>query len=170
MAGLLSVANALYGFFILPESLPRERRTGRMHWNLASPLGALALLRSRPLLLGLAAAVFLYYLAHESLPSLWVLYTTYRYQFSERRTGLSLWALAALTVRTVVGSGRVALAVAVVLLALGTAVVLAHERRLRRRAGRPLVPEPPVATSVVLLTAGCLVVAALALVGVVVRG
>jgi DHA1 family tetracycline resistance protein-like MFS transporter len=93
VAGLLSVANAFYGFFILPESLPRERRTSRVMWRLANPLGALALLRSRRLLIGLAASVFLYFLAHESLPSLWVLYTTYRYHFSERLTGLSLAAV-----------------------------------------------------------------------------
>jgi MFS transporter, DHA1 family, tetracycline resistance protein len=92
-AGALSLANALYGFFILPESLPPERRTDRMTWHLANPLGALALLRSRRMLVGLAAAALLYYLAHESLPSLWVLYTTYRYQFSERLTGLSLAAV-----------------------------------------------------------------------------
>jgi MFS transporter, DHA1 family, tetracycline resistance protein len=93
VAGLLSVANALYGFFILPESLPRDRRTSRMQWHLANPLGSLALLRSRPLLAGLAATAILYFLAHEALPSLWVLYTTYRYDFSQRLTGLSLAAV-----------------------------------------------------------------------------
>ena len=43
--------------------------------------------------LGLAATAILYFLAHEALPSLWVLYTTYRYDFSERLTGVSLAAV-----------------------------------------------------------------------------
>jgi MFS transporter, DHA1 family, tetracycline resistance protein len=92
-AGALSLANALYGFFILPESLPPGHRTPHMQWHLANPLGALTLLRSSRLLLGLAGAQIFFFLAHESLPSLWVLYTSYRYHFSERLTGLSLAAV-----------------------------------------------------------------------------
>src|SRR4029079_11092365 len=38
-AAVLSLANAAYGFFILPESLPRERRTA-FHWRRANPLGS----------------------------------------------------------------------------------------------------------------------------------
>jgi MFS transporter, DHA1 family, tetracycline resistance protein len=93
VAAGLSLANAAYGFFILPESLPRERRTPKLEWRSANPIGSLALLRSHRLLLALAAATFLYYVAHESLPSMWVLYTTYRYHWSERLTGLSLAAV-----------------------------------------------------------------------------
>jgi DHA1 family tetracycline resistance protein-like MFS transporter len=93
VAAGLSLANATYGFFILPESLPRERRARKLAWRAANPLGSLALLRSRRLLLGLAASTFLFYLAHESLPSLWVLYTSYRYHWDQRLTGLSLAAV-----------------------------------------------------------------------------
>jgi DHA1 family tetracycline resistance protein-like MFS transporter len=93
VAAALSLANAGYGYFILPESLPPERRAPRFEWRGANPFGALALLRSRPLLLGLAAAMFLYFVAHESLPAMWVLYTGYRYGFTERLTGLSLAAI-----------------------------------------------------------------------------
>jgi DHA1 family tetracycline resistance protein-like MFS transporter len=93
VAAGLSLANAVYGFFILPESLPPERRVPQLKWRTANPLGSLTLLRSSRLLLALAAATFLYDLAHESLPSIWVLYTTYRYQWSERAIGLSLAAV-----------------------------------------------------------------------------
>jgi DHA1 family tetracycline resistance protein-like MFS transporter len=89
VAAGLSLANAAYGYFILPESLPPERRV-KVAWRLANPFGALKLLRSRPALLGLASASFLYYLAHESLPSIFVLYATYRYSWTERDVGLSL--------------------------------------------------------------------------------
>src|ERR1700742_309895 len=77
-AAVLSLANGLYGLFILPESLPQDPRSP-FSVKRANPLGALKLLRSHPELAGLAVAMFLYYNAHESLPSMYVLYTDYRY-------------------------------------------------------------------------------------------
>src|SRR6266446_5614368 len=88
-AATLSLANAVYGFFILPESLPPERRA-KSAWHMANPLGALSLLRSHPELAGLSVVVSLYYLAHNSLPSMWALYTEYRYAWSRRDVGFSL--------------------------------------------------------------------------------
>lgn len=88
----LSLVNAAYGFFVLPESLPPERRSD-FKWRRANPLGSLKLLRSHGGLIGLATAAFLYYLAHESLPSIFVLYTDYRYDWSERDVGLALAAV-----------------------------------------------------------------------------
>jgi len=85
----LSLANAIYGFFILPESLPPERRA-KSAWHMANPLGALGLLRSHRELAGLSIVLTLYYLAHNSLPSLWALYTEYRYSWSHRDVGSSL--------------------------------------------------------------------------------
>src|SRR5215467_15531282 len=63
-SAILSLANALYGLFVLPESLPKERRSP-FSVKRANPLGALKLLRSHPELAGLAVAMFLYYNAHE---------------------------------------------------------------------------------------------------------
>src|SRR6202453_1582203 len=85
-SAVLSLANALYGFFVLPESLPKARRSP-FSVKRAHPLGALKLLRSHPELAGLALALFLNYNAHESLPSMYVLYTDYRYHFSPQLTG-----------------------------------------------------------------------------------
>jgi MFS transporter, DHA1 family, tetracycline resistance protein len=85
-SAILSFANALYGLFVLPESLPKERRSA-FSVKRANPLGALKLLRSHPQLAGLALATFLYNNAHESLPSMYVLYTDYRYHFSPQLTG-----------------------------------------------------------------------------------
>src|SRR6266481_9738817 len=85
----LSLANAIYVFFILPESLPPERRA-KSAWHMANPLGALGLLRSHPELAGLSVVLTLYYLAHNSLPSMWALYTEYRYSWSHRDVGNSL--------------------------------------------------------------------------------
>ena len=88
-AAALSLANALYGFFILPESLPKERRAPSA-WHMANPLGSLTLLRSHRELAGLSVVVTLYYLAHQSLPSMWAIYTEYRYAWNRRDVGLSL--------------------------------------------------------------------------------
>jgi DHA1 family tetracycline resistance protein-like MFS transporter len=92
IAAGLSLANALYGFFILPESLPPERRS-KSAWHMANPLGSLTLLRSHPELGGLAVVTALYYLAHQVLPTVFVLYADYRYNWNERTIGLSLAAV-----------------------------------------------------------------------------
>jgi len=79
----------LYGIFVLPESLPREKRA-KSAWHMANPLGSLTLLRSHPELAGLSVVVFLYYLAHQSLQNVWVLYTEYRYGWNTKSVGISL--------------------------------------------------------------------------------
>jgi MFS transporter, DHA1 family, tetracycline resistance protein len=89
IAAGLSLANACYGLFVLPESLPRDRRIA-FSWRRANPLGALALLRSHAELLGLACTNFLSGLAHAVLPSIAVLYMLYRYGWDERTIGLTL--------------------------------------------------------------------------------
>jgi len=87
IAAGLSLANVLYGLFVLPESLPRERRAP-FDWRRANPLGSLKLLRSHRELLGLASVNFLGQLAHAVLPSVAVLYMGYRYGWDERTVGL----------------------------------------------------------------------------------
>ena len=88
-AAVLSFGNALYGYFVLPESLPPEKRA-KSAWHMANPMGALRLLRSSTELAGLAVVNTLYYLAHNSLPSMWALYTEYRYTWSRKDVGNSL--------------------------------------------------------------------------------
>ena len=89
IAAGLSLANAAYGLFVLPESLPRANRAA-FAWQRANPLGALALLRSHAELFGLAGVNFLDNLAHAVLPSVSVLYMSYRYGWNERDVGLTL--------------------------------------------------------------------------------
>src|ERR1700674_3843213 len=100
-AAVLSLANFFYGLFVLPESLPKERRS-KSAWHMANPLGSLALLRSHPQLGGLATVMTLFYLAQQSLPAVFVLYTQYRYSWTERDVGL---ALAVVGVSTSIVSG-----------------------------------------------------------------
>jgi len=87
IAAGLSLLNATYGFFILPESLPVERRQPQLQWKRANPIGALKLLRSHHELFGLASVMFLNYLAHEVYVTVFVLYALYRYSWDERDVG-----------------------------------------------------------------------------------
>ncbi len=88
VAGALSLLNAGYGFFILPESLPRERRRP-FTFRRANPVGSLVLLRSHPELFRLSAVQFVGYTAHEVV-QIYVLYAIYRYAWGEKAVGLSL--------------------------------------------------------------------------------
>lgn len=88
----LALLNWLYGFFILPESLPPERRVKKINWRRANPLGSLRLLRSHPDLLGLASVGFLFQVAHVALPVIFVLYLNERYGWDARTVGLSMMA------------------------------------------------------------------------------
>jgi MFS transporter, DHA1 family, tetracycline resistance protein len=89
VAAALSFANTLYGFLILPESLPKERRS-LFRWRSANPVGALKLLRSNGVLAGLSVVNFIAQLAHVVLPSTFVLYATFRYGWDQKTVGLTL--------------------------------------------------------------------------------
>jgi len=104
VAAAFSLANAAYGYFVLPESLPPERRSP-FAWRKANPFGAMVLLRSHPELFGLAMSSFLANLAHFVLQSTFVLYTGFRYGWGERTVGLALAAVGVCA--TVVQAGLV---------------------------------------------------------------
>jgi DHA1 family tetracycline resistance protein-like MFS transporter len=81
VAAALAVCNWLYGYFVLPESLPPERRTPTLNWRKANPVGALDFLRERTNLLGLVSINVLYLFAHNVFPSIFVLYVGYRFNW-----------------------------------------------------------------------------------------
>lgn len=89
VAAGLSLTNFCYGWLILPESLPPERRA-RFDIKRANPLGALLLLRRYPQVLGLATVIFMSQLAHYVLNSVFVLYADYRYQWGPQQVGYTL--------------------------------------------------------------------------------
>jgi DHA1 family tetracycline resistance protein-like MFS transporter len=89
LAAGFSFANALYGLFILPESLPRERRAP-FKWQNANPVGSLKLLYANRGLIGLAGISFISQLAHVALPSAFVLYAGYRYNWDATMVGITL--------------------------------------------------------------------------------
>jgi len=92
VAAGLALVNGLYGLFVLPESLPKDRRSP-FRWSKANPIGSLQLLRAYPGLLGLAATFFLYMLAQQVMQTTFVLYTGYRYDWTAASVGLYLGAI-----------------------------------------------------------------------------
>lgn len=103
VAAGLSFANTIYGLLILPESLARDRRAP-FRWKSANPIGALGLLRSDRILTGLSVTNFFAQLAHAVLPSIFVLYATYRYGWDSKTVGVTL-AMVGICAMLVQGAG-----------------------------------------------------------------
>lgn len=93
----LTLLNALYGYFILPESLAPENRS-RFSLAKANPLGSLRFLRSHQNLSGLAFLLFVYQTAHQVFQNVFVLYTTHRYGWNSRTVGACLMTFGLLSV------------------------------------------------------------------------
>ncbi|MFN7147697.1 MAG: MFS transporter, partial [Myxococcota bacterium] len=108
-AAVVALLNFAWGLFVLPESLPPERRAP-FDLARANPFGALRLYRENPALLGLAGVFGLYHVAHYVLPSTFVLYAGARFGWGEREVGLT-FALVGVT-SIVVQAGLVRGAVA----------------------------------------------------------
>jgi len=88
-AGAIALANTAFGYFALPESLPRESRRP-FHWERANPLGTLLQILKFPLVSWLLGALFLWQLAHQVLPSTWAFYTISKFHWSSAEVGYSL--------------------------------------------------------------------------------
>lgn len=88
-AAALSGLAFVYGWLVLPESLPPDKRMS-FSWRRANPLGALALLRRHGELLGLAGINFLIYFAHHVFSAVFVLYAGHRYGLGTLEVGLLL--------------------------------------------------------------------------------
>lgn len=89
VAAFLVLLNLFYGYFVLPESLPKEKRRA-FDWRKANPIGAIANLRKYPLVVNLAVAFVLVSLAQRGLETVWVLYTGERFGWGELSNGLTL--------------------------------------------------------------------------------
>lgn len=94
----LCLLNALYGYFILPESLPPERRAKKFSLANAHVFGSLRLLASNTQLAGLGAAHFFYAVAHNVYPAVFIWFTMYRYGWTETLNGFALAATGAASI------------------------------------------------------------------------
>ncbi len=92
VASVLCLMNFLYGYFILPESLDKNRRRP-FEWKRANPIGSLKLLAKHPKISSLVLALILIYIGLHAVQSNWHFFTMYKFQWSERTVGLSLGVL-----------------------------------------------------------------------------
>lgn len=88
-AAALALLNALYGYFVLPESLSKENRRP-FDWKRANPLGSLMQLKKYPSMGGLIGAFFLIYISAHSVQSTWTFINIEKFKWSEAMIGYSL--------------------------------------------------------------------------------
>ncbi len=91
-AGMLALVNLLYGWFVLPESLPKEQRR-RFEWRAANPFSALKALSKTQHVGLLVAVIACSGLAQFVLYTTWVLYTTFKFGWGPLQNGWSLFAV-----------------------------------------------------------------------------
>lgn len=85
----LCLLNALYGYFVLPESLDKVHRRS-FQWKRANPFGSLQFLKKTKGIGSLAICYFLIYLAFQSVQGNWNFFTIHRFGWSEGLVGISL--------------------------------------------------------------------------------
>ena len=98
LAAVLALLNFVYGLFVLPESLPKERRTPTFDWSHARPLGGVKMLREYPQIWGLVAVAFIANFSHYVYPSTFVLFADARYGWGKTEAGYVLTAVGVFSV------------------------------------------------------------------------
>jgi DHA1 family tetracycline resistance protein-like MFS transporter len=91
VAGALSAANFIYGYFVVPESLPQSRAAVQPGQD--QPLAACSGWRAGTDIRGLVVTFALVTCAQMMLQSTWVLYTTFRFDWTPRENGAALFCV-----------------------------------------------------------------------------
>ena len=97
VAGGLAVLNWIYGYFVLPESLPADRRKP-FAWRRANPFGAMVGLGQLQGVGSLVAVIGLASLAQFTLHNSFVLYTTFKFGWGPKDNGLALFTVGLMSV------------------------------------------------------------------------
>ncbi|SFI06501.1 TCR/Tet family MFS transporter [Halpernia frigidisoli] len=95
-AGILCLVNFLYGYFVLPESLPLDQRRD-FSFKRANPIGSLLQLKKYPKILGLIFALILLYIGGHAVQTNWTYFSMYKFNWSEKTVGLSLGVVGIIT-------------------------------------------------------------------------
>jgi len=96
-AGTLALLNLLYGWFVLPESLPPERRRP-LEWRSLNPINSLRALSNLHGVGMLVAVMACSFLAQFVLYTTWVLYTTFKFGWGPSDNGASLATVGVMSV------------------------------------------------------------------------
>lgn len=85
----IAVANAIFGFFVLPETVPKDERRP-FSLKRANPIGAMISVAKFPVLIGFFVVLFLNQIAHDTNPSTWTYFTIEKFDWDEKQIGYSL--------------------------------------------------------------------------------
>jgi len=85
----LTLINFLYGYFVLPESLPKANRRP-FELKRANPLGSLKQIKKFPSIMSLVGVFFLLYMANHATQTTWTYYTMEKFNWDTRMVGISL--------------------------------------------------------------------------------
>lgn len=85
----LALLNWLYGYFILPESLTKEKRR-EFSWKRANPIGSIISVSKYPAIIGLITALLLLFVASHSVQSNWGYYVMEKFKWDSSMIGYSL--------------------------------------------------------------------------------
>jgi MFS transporter, DHA1 family, tetracycline resistance protein len=88
-AAILSLVNFIYGYFVLPESLTKDKRR-EFQWKRANPFGSLRQLRRHPVIASLVWSLFFMYVASYAVQGTWSFFTIEKFNWTEQQIGLSL--------------------------------------------------------------------------------
>jgi len=101
VSACVALLNALYGYFVLPESLTKDHRR-KFEWKRANPIGSLKQLRKYPSIGGLISSLILIYIAAHAVQSTWTYINIEKFNWDEKLMGYSL-GMAGLLVAIVQG-------------------------------------------------------------------
>lgn len=87
----ISFLNFVYGWFVLPETLPPEKRRA-FEWRRANPFGTLVVFRTYPGVMPLCAVLFVYMFATSVYPAIWPFWGIAKFDWPVATVGLSLAA------------------------------------------------------------------------------
>ncbi len=92
VAASMAFANFVYGWFVFPETMPKEKQRA-FEWRRANPLGALLSLGRVRSILPIAFVYFLWSFAGQIYPATWSFFAKAQYGWDTKMIGLSLTAV-----------------------------------------------------------------------------
>jgi MFS transporter, DHA1 family, tetracycline resistance protein len=91
VAAAISIINLVFGYFVLPETLPRDQRRS-FEWARANPLGTFKVFNTYKGVLPLCAVMFIYFFASAIYPAIWPFWGIAKFGWSELTIGITLAA------------------------------------------------------------------------------